>query len=365
MKVARLYSFYDIRIEEMPVPEIGPRDALIKTGACGICSGDVMPWYIEKKAPLVIGHEPSGEIVELGRELKSQGQGSWVMGQEGNSLDPGPRTLDPSFKVGDRVFVHHHAPCMRCRHCLRGDFVQCDTWKKTRIIPGGVAEYILIPETNLRNDTLILPEGVSYEDGTLVEPTACVVKSLKRARIQKDDTILVIGLGIMGQLHILLAREFGAGRIIAADLVPFRLAKAMEFGADDVIDVSRGDLLEQLRELTDGRMADIVIVGPNSAAVMEQGMEAAAPGGTVVLFTPAKPGERLQTDPNSLYFRDISIVTSYSCGPDDTRTALGFIERGLVRAERVVTHKFPIEETEKAYRMTSGAGDSLKSLICF
>ncbi|NTU42717.1 MAG: zinc-binding dehydrogenase, partial [Nitrospirales bacterium] len=287
--------------------------------------------------------------------------------QEGNHLaSAGPWTPAPGpFRVGNRVFVHHHAPCMSCRHCMRGDFVQCETWRKTQITPGGLAEYILIPETNLMNDTLILPEGVSYEDGTLVEPTACVVKSLKRARIQKGDTILIIGLGIMGQLHILLARDYGAERIIAADMIPFRLRKAKELGADSVIDVSQGDLLEQLRDLTGGRMAEIVIVGPNSAAVMEQGIRASAPGGTVLLFTPAKPGEMLHIAPNELYFRDISLVTSYSCGPDDTRAALGLIHRGSVRADLLVTHRFPLSEAERAYRITSEAGDSLKCLVVF
>src|SRR4030043_5217 len=156
MKVAKLYSFHDIRVEDVPVPETGPGDALLKTRASGICSGDVMPWYKEKKAPLVLGHEPSGEIVAVGKNVKS-------------------------LMAGDRVFVHHHAPCLACRYCRKGDYVQCETWKNTKIIPGGISEYILIPEINLKNDTLKLPEHVSFEDGTLVEPTACVLKGLKRA----------------------------------------------------------------------------------------------------------------------------------------------------------------------------------------
>ncbi len=341
MKVAKLYSFTDIRIENIPVPQIGPRDALIRTRACGICSGDVMPWYIEKKAPLVIGHEPSGEIVELGKEVSGL------------------------FKKGNRVFVHHHAPCMSCRCCERGDHVHCETWRATKIIPGGVSEYILIPETNLCHDTLKLPETVSFEDATLVEPSACVVKSLKRARIKKGDTVLVIGLGIMGQMHVLLAKEFGAKQIIAADMVPFRLNKAREFGADHVIDVSKEDLAGQVKELTEGRMADLVIVGPNSVKAMEQGIKTAAHGGTVLLFTPAKPGEVLTMDPNELYFKDISLITSYSCGPDDTRDALKLIERGFITAEKLVTHRFPITETGQAYRTTAEARDSLKCLIAF
>lgn len=348
MKVARLYSFSDIRIEDTPVPEIGPRDALIKTKTCGICSGDVMPWYIEKKAPLVLGHEPAGEIVELGKELADSSNVS---------------SHKVPLQVGDRVFVHHHAPCMECRYCDRGDYVQCDTWKTTRIIPGGISEYILVPEINLKNDTLLLPTTLSYEDGTLVEPVACVIKSLKRVSVKRGDTLLVIGLGVMGLTHILLAREFGADKIIGADKVPFRLEKALEFGADSVIDVSKEDLLEGVREATQGSMAEIVIVGPNSVEAMQQGLEAVSRGGSVVLFTPAKPDERLSIDPNSLYFNDIRIVTSYSCGPTDTRDALSAIKRGVVTAGKLVTHRFPIEETTEAFMLTSRGGDSLKSVV--
>jgi len=340
MKVAKLYSLHDIRIEDVPVPAIGPDDALIRTKACGICSGDVMPWYIEKKAPLVPGHEPAGEIVEVGKNMTS-------------------------FQPGNRVFVHHHAPCFTCRSCRRGDYVQCETWRKTKIIPGGIAEFILVPHTNLENDTLILSDMLSYEDGTLIEPTACVVKALKRARIKQDDTVLVIGLGIMGQLHILLARKYGAGKIIGADMVPYRLDKAKEFGADEVINVLKDDLIESLKEITKGEMADIVVVGPNSAEAMEQGISAVGAGGSVLFFTPAKPGEKLMIEPNELYFRDINIITSYSCGPPDTADALEIIEEGIVRAEHLVTHRFPIERTEEAFRLTAEAKDSLKSVVVF
>ncbi len=340
MKIAKLYTFNDIRIEEMPVPEVGTHDALIKTKACGICSGDIMPWYIEKKAPLVLGHEPAGEIVEVGKEVAS-------------------------FKAGDRVFVHHHAPCFICRHCKKGNYVHCNTWKNSKIIPGGLAEYILIPRINLENDTLNLSDGLSYEDGALIEPTACVVKALKRVNIRGGDTVLVIGLGVMGQLNILLARKYGAERIIGADTVPFRLQKAKESGADDVIDVSKIDLLDALKNLTDGEMTDIVIVGPNSVEAMRQGLSATGAGGRVLFFTPAKPGERLIVDPNDLYFKDINIITSYSCGPTDTADALEIIEEGIVRANKLVTHKFPIERTEDAFRLTAEARDSLKSVIVF
>lgn len=340
MKVAKLYSFNDIRIEEMSLPDVGPDEALIKVRASGICSGDVMPWYIEKKAPLVLGHEPAGEIVITGREVKD-------------------------FKEGDRVFVHHHAPCMHCILCKRGDYVQCETWRSSKIIPGGIAEYILIPGVNLQNDSLRLPDSLSYEDAVLIEPVACVNKSLRRSMIKSGDTVLVIGLGVMGMLHIMLAPEFGASRVIGVDMNVFRLKKAVELGADDVIDLNKMSLADGILSSTEGRGADVVIVGPNSAEAMISGIESAAPGGTVVLFTPAKPGEELTIDPNYIYFRDINIVSSYSCGPDDTRAAVGFFERGIISAERLVTHRFGIEEAGEAYRTVADAKDSLKVLIRF
>lgn len=340
MKAAVLYSFSDIRIEDVPVPAIGPGEALVRVRASGICSGDVMPWYIEKKAPLVLGHEPAGEIVAVGEGVHG-------------------------FATGNRVFVHHHAPCMKCSYCRKGDHVQCETWRNSRIDPGGIAEYMRVPAVNLMHDTLHLPASVSFNEAVFVEPLACVVKGLRRIRIRPGDTALVIGMGVMGQLHIPALASMGVTRIIAADKVPFRLRKALELGADDVIDVSRINIFDRLSEITTGKMADLVIVGPASAAAMETGLSCVAPGGTVLFFSPAVPGEKLAIDPNALYFRDISVVTSYSCGPEDTRRSLELIRSKAVPVESLITHVFPIERTAEAYRLTASGGDSLKTVITF
>lgn len=342
MKAAKLYTFDDIRIEDIPIPEVSPNDALIRVKACGICSGDVMPWYIEKKAPLVIGHEFSGIVEKIGDDLK-------------NNL--------PLINEGDRVFVHHHAPCFKCLKCLRGDFVQCKTWKESRIIPGGLSEYILVPDINLKYDTLILSDSMTFEDGAMIEPIACVVKSIRRANIQKGDTVVVIGLGVMGLIHVILCRQYGTRRVIGIDKVPFRLKKALEFGADMVINMDTENPLDALTNITQGELANIVIVCPNTIDAIKEGIRFVGDGGMVVLFTPARPGEKLELDPNELYFRDISITTSYSCGPQDTKEAYELIYNGFITPSHLITHRFSLSEVKDAFNLTYQARDSLKVMV--
>ncbi len=340
MKVARLYDYLDVRVEDAPVPRPGPREALVRTRACGVCSGDVVAWYIRKKVPLVFGHEPAGEIVEVGAEV--------------SHLQP-----------GTRVFVHHHAPCLRCSCCRRGEFVQCRAWRASQIIPGGMAEYFLVPETNLFTDTLVLPDNVTHEDGALVEPTACVVKSLNRAGRVADASILVIGLGVMGQMHVLLAKYRGARLVIGADLVPARCEHARRLGADVVIDASATDLRDQVLTATNGDGAEIVIVGPATIEAIEIGLACVADGGTVVQFMGTPPEARLQLPTNEVYFREIRLVPSYSCGPVETREALRNIAAGVVTAQHVVTHRFPLAAAGEAYRVAAEDKCAIKALVVF
>lgn len=340
MKVVRLYTSSDIRFEEEPIPQVGPGEALVKTRACGICSGDVMGWYIEKKAPLVFGHEPAGEVVEVG-----------------------PGVSD--FQAGDRVFIHHHAPCFTCRACQRGQFVQCATWRSSRIVPGGMAEYFLVPKENLSGDTLQLPPDLSFADGSLIEPAACSVKALRRSRLQAGESVFVIGLGIMGQLNVALARHAGAGTIMGTDFVPYRRDKALQLGADVAFDPAERPVEDTLREYTGGEMAEVVIVGPGSIEAMELGIRCAAKGGTVVLFTTSTPDATLPVAPYDLYFNEISLIPSYSCGPNDTREALQLIQKGVVSAEKFITHRFPFSATRQAYQNAAEARDSLKTIIEF
>jgi len=339
VRAAVFYDVDDIRIEEIADPVCGPEDIVVETRACGICTGELMDWYMRQKAPFVFGHEPAGVVVEVGSSVKE-------------------------WSVGDRVFVHHHAPCFACRHCRRGAYVQCDTWKSSRLEPGGMAERFRVAAVNQR-DTLRLPENVSWEGGVLVEPLACAVQALSRARVQPGDTVLVIGLGFMGQLLAKAAWSFGAGRVIAADFVQARRAMAERLGVSVAVDPGAAPIAEQVRALNQGALADVVIVGPPVLRAIENGLSCAGNGGTVVLFSPTPPGETLAVPVNDIYFRDISIIPSYSCGPTDTRRALALISGGALVAEEFITHRYSFEQTADAYAAMRGGGDVLKAVIHF
>jgi L-iditol 2-dehydrogenase len=338
MQVARLYDFGDIRVEQSARPEVGPDDILVRASACGICSGDIMPWYIRRKAPLVLGHEPVGVVEEAGAAVRG-------------------------FRPGERVFVHHHAPCFDCAACRRGEYVQCATWRATKITPGGMAEYFLVSAENQR-DTLRLPDDVADIDGVLVEPAACVVKSIRRSGLKPGETILVIGLGIMGMMHVKLARHHGAGLVIGADLFETRASRAKALGADIGLVVSGDDLAEQVRQITDGAMADVVIVGPGTTRALSAGIAAAGKGATVVQFTATPPEEEMLLRPHDLYFNETRLIPSYSCGPDDTREALELVRRGVLNARELVTHRFPLARICEAYDQAQKP-DSLKVVVTF
>jgi L-iditol 2-dehydrogenase len=325
MKAAVLYDVDDIRIEERAVPEIGAGELLVHTRASGICTGDVMAWYVRRKAPLVLGHEPCGVVAAVGADVSA-------------------------FAPGDRVFVHHHAPCFACKACERGDHVQCATWRKTSIDPGGLAEYFRVPQENVL-DTLHLPEHVPFVDGSLVEPLACVVKSIRRSGLRPGDTVFIIGLGVMGLMHALLARDLGA-RVAGTDFLPQRRTHAAALG------------VEPVRPEDGFTGADVVICGPGSPEALRDAFAAVAPGGTVVMFTPLEPGVPLTLDPNDLYFRDVKLATSYSCGPQDTREALDLIARRVVTAERLGATMYPLEEAALAYDALR-ASRILKPIVTF
>ena len=324
-------------IEERPVPELQAGDILVKTATVGICAGDTAGWYVARKVPAVLGHEPAGTVVAAGAGVSR-------------------------LAVGDRVFFHHHAPCFACRDCEAGRHTVCATWRSSRLDPGALAEYVRVPAVNVA-DTLKLPDSVSFEDAALVEPLACCVKAYERVALKPGESVLIIGLGSMGQMLVALARALGAGPIVAADFVASRRAKALELGASAAVDPAAESLPDALRAANGGRLADVVIVGPGDVRAMQQGLQATASGGRWCSFWPTPEGVELPISPFDCYFRELTLHFAYSCGPWDTAAALGHVERGVVRAKDLVTHRFPLEQAEAAFEVTRAQGDSLKAIV--
>ena len=337
MRAVQYYANDDVRLIELPIPEIGPGELLLQLQACGICASDVMEWYMQPRAPLYPGHEPVGRIVALGEGVQQ-------------------------FVPGERVFVHHHVPCMVCHYCQRGAFSQCATFRATRLDPGGLAEYIRVPAPNVERDVLAIPDELSFESATLIEPLACCLRGIERAGIRAGDTVCVLGAGSNGLMLAQLAQQRGATRVIIVDPIAYRRQHALAIGLDYALDLSES-LLEHLCELNQGRKADVVIVTPSNIPAMQQGLGLVSPGGTLLLFAPPPPTEILPITPNALFFQEITLRTSYSAGPYETRLALELLRTGRMRSETVITHRFSLDAASQAFQLVAHPGAALKVVI--
>ncbi len=328
MRVAMYYSNKDVRLEEMATPQVGHGELLMRVEASGICGSDVMEWYRIHKVPLVLGHEVAGVVVEVG---------------EGASR----------YKAGDRIIAAHHVPCNTCHYCLSGNHTVCDTLRKTNFYPGGFAEYIRLPAINVDRGTFLLPNEVSFEEATFVEPVSCVLRGQRRAGMRPGCSVLVIGSGIAGLLHVHLARALGAGRVVATDVIKHRLDAARQFGADAVLH-AEDDVADYLRKVNDGRLADLVIVCTGVESAIAQALKSVERGGTVLFFAPTGPGVTIPISINDLFWRnDVTLTTSYAGSPADHAVALEMIRAGTLHVKEMITHRLSLAETGLGFRMVT------------
>jgi len=337
MRVAMYYNNKDVRLEEMPTPQIGPGEVLMKSLACGICGSDVMEWYRIHKAPLVLGHEATGEIVKVGEGVKR-------------------------FKEGDRIFVSHHVPCNTCHYCLHGNHTVCDTLRTTNFDPGGFAEYVRVPEINVDRGVFILPDDLSLEDGTFIEPLACVVRGQRLARIEPGQTVVVIGSGISGLLHILLARASGAGKIIATDISEYRMEMAEKLGADSIIS-AHDDLPSRLLKLNGNRLADRVIATTGAVPALNTAIKSVDRGGTVLFFAPGGPDVELPVPFNDFWKNCITLMPTYGASPVDIEVAIELLGSGRVPVQEMITHRLGLAETGRGFNLVTDAKESVKVII--
>lgn len=338
MKVGMYYNNSDVRVEYLPVPVIGPRDILIKVKASGICGSDIMEWYRIKRAPLVLGHEVTGEVAEVGENIKK-------------------------FKQGDHVFAIHHVPCDECVYCLNGHQTAClDFQGINNFDPGGFSEYLKVSGKSVDTGVLKLPDHISYEEGTFIEPLGTVLRGTRSLGVNPGDSVVVIGSGLAGLLYIKTLRALGAGNIIAVDVHNYRLETAKQFGATHTVR-SSPDLHDFIRNVNGGRLADKVVICAGAISAVSAALQSVDRGGTVLFFAVPKPGETVDIDFNPFWRNDIVIKTSYGSAPVDHMQALELLKAGTVNLSDMVTHRFPLEKIADGFNLASDGNDCLKVLI--
>lgn len=337
MRVAVYYTNNDIRLEERPRPEIGKGEILVKVLASGICGSDVLEWYRIKKAPIVLGHEIAGEIVDIGEGVTR-------------------------YKKGDRVFVSHHVPCNTCQYCKNDHHTACQTLHTTNYFPGGFAEYIRVPSINVDRGVFVLPKEVTFEQGAFVEPLACVVRGQRIARLKPGQNILILGSGISGLLHLMLAKEKGADRVIMTDINKYRLKMAKEFGADAVID-AKDDVPALLCKANNNQLADLVIVCTGAPSAFKQAMDSVDRGGTILCFATTEPHIDIPVPVNRFWRNEVKLMTSYGNSPQDALEAIELIRTKHVPVEKMITHRLPLTKAKEGFRMMADAGESIKVIL--
>jgi L-iditol 2-dehydrogenase len=337
MHVAMYYKNSDVRLEEVPKPQIGSGELLVEVKASGICGSDVMEWYRLKRAPLVLGHEIAGEVVETGKGVSG-------------------------YKAGDRVFVSHHVPCNSCRYCLSGNHTVCETLHTTNYYPGGFSEYIQVPRINVERGVFLLPDGISFEEGTFVEPLACVLRGQRMVNLSPGQTVLILGSGISGLLHLLTAIARGARRVIVTDINEYRLKKALDLGAALALD-AKEDVVARLKDANEGRLADLAIVCTSSLSAFQQALRCVDRAGSLLFFAPTDPGVSLPIPVNDFWRQSIKIAHSYGASPSDLAEAVKVLSLGSIPVHKLITHRLSLKEAGLGFKLMAEGRDCVKVII--
>jgi len=333
MRTAVWYNNRDIRIEDVARPVPGPGEMLVKIIACGICGSDIVEWYRLPRAPLVPGHEIGGEVVEIGEGVET-------------------------FKPGDRVFIAPKIPCMQCGYCKNGHFPVCSRIKER--LPGGFAEYVRVPAALVQHGTYRLPGTISAEQSTFIEPLACVIRAQNRSAIGEQQTLMIFGCGMSGLLHIKLAKAKGA-KVAAVDIRPERLEFAARSGADILINAAEDVPARLLAE--NGGKADAIILCTSALAAIEQAWNCLDKGGRIVFFAVPDPGKEVIVPINDFWMKEVTLLTSYYCGPPDIEQAIELLKADRIQVDDLITHRLPLNDIARGFELVLDGTESVKVII--
>jgi L-iditol 2-dehydrogenase len=314
VQVIIYHRYDDIRLEEIPIPAIGPGELLVRVAGCGLCGSDLLKIQQRAAPPVALGHELTGVVVERGVGVTA-------------------------FMSGQRVVVAHHVPCGDCHYCRHGNASMCVAFKSSNLDPCGFAEYVRVPRAHVEHVTLALPDTLADEAGSFTEPLACVARAVRRSALRPGDLAIVVGLGTIGLLMAQAFRAAGA-EVLGLDVLPERLELATEYAIPSA-DATDHDLGERVRALTDGRGADLVMLTVGGERAFAQTLRLVRAGGAVHLFA-ATPGAVARVDLDALYHRELTVQTTYSSSPEDLRVALDLLASGRVRADGLFSHRLPL-----------------------
>ncbi len=332
-----------LRVEDIPVPRIGPGEMLVRVEACGVCGTDIKK--VERgllAPPRVFGHETAGVVARTGAGVTR-------------------------FSEGQRVALHHHIPCGSCFYCSLKAHAQCETYKKNGTTAGfepaggGMAEYVRVMDWIVDRGTIAVPDGVLAEEAAFVEPVNTCLKAVKGAGLGKGQTVLVVGQGPIGLLLMQLARWSGAG-VITSDTLSSRLEASRRLGADVVLD-ARGDVAQEVRGLTDGRGADVALLAAVGQAAFDQAVAATRPAARIVVFAATSPGESVSADLGALCRAEKQLLTSYSASVEVQDLAAQLVFSREIRVRELISHRFPLEAAAQAFEVAAKPAPAVLKVV--
>ncbi|MEX0640833.1 MAG: zinc-dependent dehydrogenase [Nitrosopumilaceae archaeon] len=340
MKAAFVKDSSRVVVEDVEKPILGTGDVLVKMHACGICGSDLEKVFGKYSQPSTrLGHEPSGTIEKVGENVTD-------------------------FKKGDRVFVHHHVPCYSCHFCLHGNETMCEKYSETNLSPCGLAEEFIVPQWNVNHGGILkIPDSMSFEEAAMIEPLACCIRAWDKFSYQKGDSTAIFGVGATGMMHVMLSIIHEFDKIFCIDINEFRLEFAKKFNITDVIKSSVPNIKQKILDQTDNRGVDVAIVATGSLQALSNAIDLVRKGGTVVMFGVPSKDAMINLNMSIIYSKEITMISSYAASDSDTKAALELIQSSKIDVKKLITHRYNIKDSPKAFEHAHHGVDSMKIII--
>jgi L-iditol 2-dehydrogenase len=327
-----------VAVKDVSIPKLAAGDILVRMEASGICGTDLEKIEGQLGPGGILGHEVSGTIERVADNITD-------------------------YKPGERVVAHHHVPCYQCPDCSSGNYTLCNEFRKTNIDPCGFTEYFRVPQYNVARGAVIpLPEELSFEEGAMIEPTACCIRAIRRAHVQKSDNILVVGLGPTGLTQIQLLRSTTTGRIIGSDVIEARLKLGKKLGADETVNALTEDIPPRVRKMTkDG--VDLAVVSTGNEKALSQAFNSVRRGGRILLFGAPSQAATYQLSVSELFSRQITLFSSYSCVEAEMKEAIKLVSEKRLDLKSLISDRFKLRDAEKAMEFAKTSKAAIKTIV--